>query len=102
MAFNKKVHEWQIIKLLSYPTYLAILAKGEGPGVHVEGAGDDIALCEGGQGPRLLPAVVQVPTVRPVQPHVTRRPVPIVRHWQTTHTHTCTLVTLIFLSYLEL
>ena len=62
------------------PSYLSVLAEGYGAGVHVEHTCDVVALREAGQGERLLTVVVQVAAVGPVQPHVARRAVAVVRH----------------------
>ena len=48
----------------------SVLAKGDGPGLHVEDAGDEVSLGEAAERERLLSVVVQVSAVGAVQPHV--------------------------------
>lgn len=55
-----------------------VFGKGDGPGLHVQDAGDGVSLGEGGQRATQLTPVVQAATVGTVQPHVSGAAVVIV------------------------
>lgn len=69
------------VKLLrrSVP-HLSVLAEGDGSGLHVQDAGDEVSLSEAAERQRLLPVVIQVSAVCSVKPHVRRGAVVEVVH----------------------
>lgn len=67
-------------------SHLSVLSKRDGPGLHVEDAGDEVSLSEAAERQRLLSVVIQVPAVRPVQPHVRCSAVVEVVHGPSRHT----------------
>lgn len=76
---------------------LSVLAKGDGSGLHVQHAGDEVALREAAKRQRLLAVVVQVAAVGAIQPHVGGGAVVEVVHRPAGHAHACALVATILL-----
>lgn len=84
------------------PPDLSVFAEGHCASLHVQDAGDVVALCVAGQRERLLPVVVQVATVSTVQPHVSRGAVVEVMYGPARYTHARSLVPSVLLHYVEL
>ena len=61
-------------------SHLSVLAKGDGSGLHVQDAGDEVSLREAAERQCLLSVVIQVSAVCSVQPHVRRGAVVEVVH----------------------
>lgn len=81
---------------------LSVLAEGHCSSLHVQHTGDVVALSVAGQRQSLLPVVVQVATVSPVQPHVSRGAVVEVMYGPTRHAHAGSLIATVLLYYVEL
>lgn len=83
-------------------SHLSVLAKRDGSGLHVQHAGDEVALREAAERQRLLAVVVQVAAVGAVQPHVGGGAVVEVVHGPAGHAHARALVAAVLLHDVKL
>lgn len=83
-------------------SHLSVLAKRDGSRLHVQHAGDEVALREAAERQRLLAVVVQVAAVGTVQPHVRGGAVVEVVHGPARHTHAGALIAAVLLHDVKL
>lgn len=83
-------------------SHLSILAKWDGSGLHVQHAGDEVALRKAAERQRLLAVVVQVAAVGSVQPHVGGGAVVEVVHGPAGHTYAGALIAAVLLHNVKL
>lgn len=79
-----------------------VFSEGDGPGLHVQDAGDGVSLGEGGQCMTQLTPVVQAAAVGTVQPHVCGAAVVVVTDGPARHADTRSLVASVLFCDIEL
>lgn len=79
-----------------------VFGEGDGPGLHVQDAGDGVSLGEGGQCSTQLTPVVQAAAVGTVQPHVRGAAVVIVSDGPARHSDTRSLIPSVLFGDIEL
>lgn len=95
---ERKQNSWNVARQPD----LVVLGKRHGVSLHVQDAGDGVALSEGGQRAHQLASVVQVAAVRTVQPHVGGGVVVVISHRPARHANARALVAPVLLGDVEL